>query len=116
VLDEETARSLVEAGSAVIHPLERGDLTAIHGVGGQRCTTGVCVASLSCWCEEAGAWVDFQLLAFVLAGKPPLRIIGNSFLRYHKAVIDVAGGRVAFELGAVIAQCDNATEKTSLNQ
>jgi hypothetical protein len=105
VLDEGSAQRLVQAGAAEIFPLGEGDLTAIHGVGGQRRTCGVCVAKLSYWCAEAGAggWVDFQLMAFVLFGSSTLRIIGNTFLQHYKAVIDVAGGRVGLNFDSSTA-------------
>jgi hypothetical protein len=99
VLDEGSARQLVLAGVAEMFPLESGDLTAIHGVGGQRHTSGVCIAKLACWCADSHAWVKFQLLAFVLEGSERLRIIGNTFLRHHRAVIDVGAGRVGLDFG-----------------
>jgi hypothetical protein len=99
VLDEGSARQLVRNGVADIFPLKSGDLTAIHGVGGHRCTSGACIARLSCWCTDTKEWVDFQLLAFVLKGSDNLRIIGNTFLRHHRAIIDVGASRVGLGFG-----------------
>jgi hypothetical protein len=85
VLDEGSARQLVRDGVAEIFPLESGDLTAIHGVGGHRRTSGVRIVKLSCWCADAKEWVDFQILAFVL------KRLGQSL--YHRQHVPTSPSR-----------------------
>lgn len=92
VIDAASAQELVDAGVAKLVPLRSTDLTAIHGVGGRRGTTSICVARLDCWCVDSQSWTALDLLAFVLEGSDRLRTIGNSFLRHRRATIDMGGG------------------------